>query len=1559
MKSNKSNTKKRVLAIVLCMVLMLSSGISTMADGEVAAGTPTPESAASQEPAAASVEGETVEGEHTPAEKSTETQEETPTESSAAESKDEPAADSNTLSGVTELVGGSGTQDNVPEQGTETDLTEQESEIVSEATELKQEFTDEAGNVTQRVTANIPEGAFKANASEITMEVNYLDEAAENHVKELMTAALPENEILGDYILYDIKFKVNGEVTEPQKAITITFEGSGLHIEDTKKANTFYIDPADPEVQDDKDEMVEITQKSEMIEMLQNAGQSVEAIDEYDLSEIFVNADGTADKILMEGRISTVYGCYLEKTPVQVLEYTDGDVAINVNAYTEDAIPAGASLKVVPLQSDNEETEEQYKEVEEQLNKKAETEEYDVAGFLAYDISFINEDGEEVEPNGDVKVTINYKKEAIPDGVEDSSNLDVTVMHLEEDEAGDVKDVVDMVADTSKKAIVETTEGVKVTKAEFITDSFSTYTVTWTIAYSRYVKLTAYYGYENNGQFVGFTQNATTKIPNSIKTGDKVNLNNYANQNVFKSDVYAYDKAYYSISGYENKSAANYIKVQKSSSKYYLKKSINDDDYTNITEIKNNSTQTLNIYYVYKKTDKLTEVETVDHIMSGITMRMIDMEGDTKDNYKIWTNANKKINLGGGYENGSIKKGLLESVLGEAQPGSTDRYPITTGTNTCINGSASKGTKGQNLATLFAGGTTVNHLFRKDIYDSTGYFEYSSFENYAYLGNSSNFTVYNQIGTPDNANEYFYQRGNFMPYNKIENGKFSTNTNLYDENGKLLGSNSERRGEKLYKTQGTNNYQFGMFMAANFIQPKGGIVDKTQKSMRYEFNGDDDLWVYIDNVLVLDIGGVHDAHSGYIDFATGEVGIYDSITKNYSSPILSTTNIKDLFRNAGMFPDGKKWDDKNVNEYFQGNTFKDFTSHSFKMFYMERGKGASNLHMKFNLEVIPEGQVEVTKRLTNTDKENYTNVNFAFQVFAQKIINTDEQGNEIYSEDIKDYVPLDKAVYKNTEVPVVFENAVFEVDGKPKTYENVFYLKPDQTAQFKNLKQNRKYYVVEVGVKASEYDKIIINGTEYKAYNDKEQITGIIEDIKTNEQEVSARPVVICENNCSLYNSRELRITKKMKSGQVTDDTFSFKIQLTNQDNQLVDYANGNYYLKDQEGYYYFYNDSGELVRNESTADSDKPAIVCGKSDSSGVITDIPVDYTVVISKILSGTSFQIQEVDLDTSQYFSPEKYVYPESCDQSEVKDADGMISLGKDAEVDITNSKRTNTIIIKKVDSQNQAIVLEGATFEIQKWDGSQFIPVQKDGKPWEQTTDKDGIVTFSDLEKGKYKVIESAAPEGYILNAQNDSFEVDLPYVKEVPENTTITVDETSLLEDGSYCIITKAMTNQKREWEILKRSSSSEKLFLPNAEFELSPVKTGGSTYYGKSQEDGKLNWYKNKSYIEAEKISESEILPATYILKEISAPAGYILSTETWTITIGQYGSWVSAEGIGKENIVERNNKIICYFENTAVYELPSAGGSGIYRYSIGGMLLMMAAALILYKNKRREVLKS
>ena len=98
--------------------------------------------------------------------------------------------------------------------------------------------------------------------------------------------------------------------------------------------------------------------------------------------------------------------------------------------------------------------------------------------------------------------------------------------------------------------------------------------------------------------------------------------------------------------------------------------------------------------------------------------------------------------------------------------------------------------------------------------------------------------------------------------------------------------------------------------------------------------------------------------------------------------------LKKLFQDAKKLPNGNKWtsktSDKEIEACFDDDTLKDYTLHSFKMFYMERGAGASNLHMKFNLQVIPEGQVEVRKELENTDKEKYSNVKFAFQVYAQK-----------------------------------------------------------------------------------------------------------------------------------------------------------------------------------------------------------------------------------------------------------------------------------------------------------------------------------------------------------------------------------------------------------------------------------------------------------------------------------------------------------------------------------------------------------------------------------------------
>ena len=306
-KTMKSNRKKRIIAAVLCMVMVLSSSISALAGEEIFVDIPEASEEFSSEPMVvtetesageAFTETEAPVDPETPAEPAPEVPEETPSEEAVPETPaDEIPAEEENFADF-----GDGMSDSVAD-----------AQILSEETELKQEFVDEAGNVVQRVTAKLPAGAFAAETSSITMEVSYLDADSESYLKSMMNENIPEGMLLGSYVFFNVQFKVNGEKAESLKPVEITIEGSGLTVTDTKKANVFYFDPADPSVEGDKDELKEIPQRSEVLESLQSAGQSTENIEDYDLSEITFREDGTTDKVIFEGRKSTIYGCYTEE----------------------------------------------------------------------------------------------------------------------------------------------------------------------------------------------------------------------------------------------------------------------------------------------------------------------------------------------------------------------------------------------------------------------------------------------------------------------------------------------------------------------------------------------------------------------------------------------------------------------------------------------------------------------------------------------------------------------------------------------------------------------------------------------------------------------------------------------------------------------------------------------------------------------------------------------------------------------------------------------------------------------------------------------------------------------------------------------------------------------------------------------------------------------------------------------------------------------------------------------------------------------------------------------
>ena len=178
------------------------------------------------------------------------------------------------------------------------------------------------------------------------------------------------------------------------------------------------------------------------------------------------------------------------------------------------------------------------------------------------------------------------------------------------------------------------------------------------------------------------------------------------------------------------------------------------------------------------------------------------------------------------------------------------------------------------------------------------------------------------------------------------------------------------------------------------------------------------------------------------------------------------------------------------------------------------------------------------------------------------------------------------------------------------------------------------------------------------------------------------------------------------------------------------------------------------------------------------------------------------------------------------------------------------------------------------------------------------------------------------------------------IKYVISYSQLTQDTT----DPSLSTVT--ITNQA-QWQLIKYSSSdaTKQLVLEGAKFELKH--SDGTTYKGESDADGIVKWTKDGNEF-------TGVFPdGNYTLTETKAPTGYALGNSIiFTMKDGVPKKMGSDTGTVVDGI------ITFYYDNTAIYALPSSGGSGIYKYLFGGVLLMMAASLIVYKNKRREVLE-
>lgn len=267
-------------------------------------------------------------------------------------------------------------------------------------------------------------------------------------------------------------------------------------------------------------------------------------------------------------------------------------------------------------------------------------------------------------------------------------------------------------------------------------------------------------------------------------------------------------------------------------------------------------------------------------------------------------------------------------------------YPsIKAGTYTSYNTSGTY--TDESLAYLFNNDSQVNG---KAVYNKVqglfqlknGYYVYDSYGsdgNYAVYNSTTNsFDVYDKAGVyKDSVSDA--NRGQFFPFDSADK--------VFEERNSQL--------SPIGITDGTNdrlNHHFGMSMTTEFVQPTNGKTTKGE-DMIFEFSGDDDVWVYIDGVLVGDLGGIHEKATLEINFANGEVKVGHVDGANGTKKEIEKTNIKAKFEDAGA-------DTTN----FSGNTFRDSTKHTLSFFYLERGAGASNMSLKFNLTTLPSSEVE-------------------------------------------------------------------------------------------------------------------------------------------------------------------------------------------------------------------------------------------------------------------------------------------------------------------------------------------------------------------------------------------------------------------------------------------------------------------------------------------------------------------------------------------------------------------------------------------------------------------------
>lgn len=727
--------------------------------------------------------------------------------------------------------------------------------------------------------------------------------------------------------------------------------------------------------------------------------------------------------------------------------------------------------------------------------------------------------------------------------------------------------------------------------------------------------------------------------------------------------------------------------------------------------------------------------------------------------------------------------------------------------------------------------------------------------------------------------------------------------------GNVIGTNGD--GVSYHVATTDTDYWFGMTMDVNFFQSKSGMLDNQE--MIFHFSGDDDVWVFVDGVLVLDLGGTHGTVDGTINFATGEVRQYlswgganttEEERKNGSETSFPTT-LRSCFDAAGRIPNGGWSKD--------GTTFADYSEHTLQFFYLERGASVANCILDFRLPTLPDKSLTVTKELSGPegDVTEFLKDTLSYRF---RIMKADSNGNSTGALFLTPGTPFDLL-----ENGVKIRTEMLDADG-------CFSLKDGQSAQFTEmLKKGSGHtaYIVEEILPDSwtgQYSGVeyLVSGNGGDTRTENRPAEGFTA-FQTGLLSADETQVVTFRNKVDTARLCRLQITKQLAEGAAFPPEQRFRIRVSLGDSLLP-------------------VGSGYLVGDEERTVSE-----------AGILELSPGETAVLRQGILSGTTYAVTEPgSAETGFYASYHGIVTPDAPIECTENGVTGQFPLGGTVQITVTNADYAFPL---RIPLRKEALDnTEEVTFFFQ---AEQVLP---EGNGWSVIKPLPGAsvtVTDHQVSEGSlviglpedadgilyFRVCEIPGDAGFLYD---DTF-----YILEVTANQgAATV--TALLKNGTEALPPDSPLSFRNRKTASLTVTKTVTGYDPGEAFPFTatvllngqPFSMNGGEGY--TAEDNQLFFHLRSG----ESITIPQIPIGADITVTESIHPGYSVSYRLESIDTAPRQGNTAQIHFGQ-------NPEIIHFTNTSGYRLPLTGGPGTSLYTAAGILLIILS-LLLYIFKRK-----